>query len=1455
MPDENYPRMFTERYRLTRELGRGMTGVVHQAIQIAVNRTVAIKVLNEQFCADRHFLRRFEIEARVQALLDSPHAVWVYDFGQDRRGVPFIVMEYVDGVPLTTPLARLGRFPLLRALRILQQVCAALDQAHKRGIVHRDIKPANVLLLNHSPHDHVKVVDFSIARIPEGNGTLQGVILGTPPYMSPEQISSGKPVDSRADVYGCGVLFYELVTGKPPFESDNLPDLLHQTIATEPKIPSFVPSSVAKVILRSLSKRPQDRQSDAAALLADLEMLWEEHAPVEQTNGSGPRRISSSLRQRTSGFVRTDSLSHELPPGARAFAISPSGAIAIGGLAEVRLIDLDKKEIAASAPLGALARPLAGLRFSPNDRWLAAYGDEGGVCFYEARTLALEFEKEGRISTGETGAYALPPGQGSLRSLPSAAWSPDGRLIAICVAGHFLYLHWVRDRRSIRCTLPVVAPISAIAFHPIDGQLATGGIDGAIRIFQLEGDKAPLQVQSLQWDNVPILELAWSPDGRTLAAACHDGTVRLWESEIGSQRLILEGHRGPVSRLAFAPDGRLLATVDEESNLRLWRCDPCEAIIEQREALAAFSFHPTEAKFLTLHAACLETIGDKRVLKEQRLDLWRYEAAVVLLLKPIDDVVHYSNAKVLLLGETGVGKTALSLVLRLHNYKETDSTHGRQVLDFDSERIEVDGVNERREVLLWDLAGQRIYGPLHQLHLGKTSVALIVFDDRPESFGSLRYWDRALRQAEARQSDGRPIRKILVAARCDYGSVGISEERLLQLRQQCGALAYFITSAKTGRQILDLRSCILSSIDWDRMPKVQSTELFRRIKAHLLQRKLRGMPLISQEALFRSFLASPDAPAGSREELRKQFATCLQLVENVGLLRKLSIGDRVLLQPDLLDIYAAAVIHAARDESDGLGSIPISDVLEGRFRMEAGERIANSEAEQILLAAMVQDLLFHEVALRESTEDGDLLVFPGQLKRDFPEYEPLHGRDIIFSFEGAIHSIYATLVVRLSRSGFFIKSEMWHNAAVFRSTLNGTCGLRLREPEEGRGELILFSSSEAGVETRAYFADYVRRQLERRAVPGTIKSRRVPRCPVDGDVFSDDTIKVATHRGMPALPCPLCQSPVPLTSETIPWAETSGVMQKMDREADKRRDLEVLNTAQQGQSLIQHYDIFLAYHPGDRIAAEQIGTGLRRLGLSVWLNQAHQQPSTWFSEIMQSAICDARSVVFLIGRDGVGYWSSQDLDEFTERCVQADLPVVSVLLPGVSRLPGALPRAAQRAPIRCPGLIDESVIVEIKRRCVDEEERRPLQIYVSYAAEDEGMWRELSRCLAPLRANRLIEISDPQHIPPGEDDPTWRATRIKTAGIVLLLLSSDYLSSRAREEERRWAAQRGKEEGIPVIPVILRPCAWEQTLLRLLRPLPYSRRAVSQFDRRDDAWQEVVDGIWQMITGEASAGR
>ncbi len=275
-------RVFNERYRLKEKIGSGGMADVYLADDLLLGREVAVKVLHPQFASDPSFIQRFRHEAQAAANLNHPNIVNIYDWGNEEE-LYYIVMEYVEGRDLKEILKNEGRILPERAAEIAAEICAALQFAHRHNLVHRDIKPHNVFITSLG---QVKVMDFGIARERNGGGMTQtGVVMGTPQYISPEQ-AQGLQVDGRSDIYSLGVVLYEMLTGRVPFDDPSPVTVAYKHVREDPVPPSVIdpeiPPTLEAIVMKAMAKNPANRFQTAQEMKADL-LRFLEGMPVTAT--------------------------------------------------------------------------------------------------------------------------------------------------------------------------------------------------------------------------------------------------------------------------------------------------------------------------------------------------------------------------------------------------------------------------------------------------------------------------------------------------------------------------------------------------------------------------------------------------------------------------------------------------------------------------------------------------------------------------------------------------------------------------------------------------------------------------------------------------------------------------------------------------------------------------------------------------------------------------------------------------------------------------------------------------------------------------------------------------------------------------------------------------------------------------------------------------------------------
>ncbi|MBE2253302.1 MAG: serine/threonine protein kinase, partial [Myxococcus sp.] len=267
--DPNVGRVVQGKWRLVRRLGQGGMGTVYLALETSVGREVALKFLHRHLAEREEYRTRFEQEARIMARVDHPNLAHLLSVERD-GSVPFLVMKYVNGRPLSRLMKEQPVRSLAETLPLVVQMAAALSGLHQHGYVHRDLKPGNVMVADDG---HVTLLDFGLTRTHDPNLTRPGIALGSPQYMSPEQVLAGS-LDGRSDLYALGLLTSELLVGRRPFPEDDTKVMLLQHLNEAPEPPHLanaqVPEAVSRVLLKALSKKAADRQPTVEAFVEEL---------------------------------------------------------------------------------------------------------------------------------------------------------------------------------------------------------------------------------------------------------------------------------------------------------------------------------------------------------------------------------------------------------------------------------------------------------------------------------------------------------------------------------------------------------------------------------------------------------------------------------------------------------------------------------------------------------------------------------------------------------------------------------------------------------------------------------------------------------------------------------------------------------------------------------------------------------------------------------------------------------------------------------------------------------------------------------------------------------------------------------------------------------------------------------------------------------------------------------
>jgi serine/threonine protein kinase len=420
--------LIAERYRLEAPIGRGAMGSVWRAMHVRLDAPVAIKLLNASIAGDPVMVERFLREARAAAAVRSSHVVKIFDYGVD-GAAPYIAMELLVGETLDARLEACGPLPPPEVDRIFGEIARAVGAAHELGVVHRDIKPANIFMAREGEHEVTKVLDFGIAKLtdrkleaPAARATDTGILLGTPHYMSPEQARGHRQVDHRTDLWALAVLAFECLTGRHPFESETLGDLVVQICTGEPPVPSSVatlPAAFDDWFSRGVSKEPHDRFASAAEMASALHELL----AAAQLGGAyrarsepAPRRLERSGPERLAGATEVIGSTTSRGAGRPAPGSESAREVASGVGPSLNATSISAEVLPRSGParrrqlaLAALALPVLAL-----------------VLTLSRRSSPPPAPRAGAAARMEVPAPAAPPPPTSAPLEGSAGGAPDG---------------------------------------------------------------------------------------------------------------------------------------------------------------------------------------------------------------------------------------------------------------------------------------------------------------------------------------------------------------------------------------------------------------------------------------------------------------------------------------------------------------------------------------------------------------------------------------------------------------------------------------------------------------------------------------------------------------------------------------------------------------------------------------------------------------------------------------------------------------------------------------------------------------------------------------------------------------------------------------------------------------------------------------------------------------------
>jgi small GTP-binding protein len=1039
----------------------------------------------------------------------------------------------------------------------------------------------------------------------------------------------------------------------------------------------------------------------------------------------------------------------------------------------------------------------------------------------------------------------------------SVAWAPDGQRLASASDDNTVRLWDTVIGKHLHTLEGHNNDVNSVAWAPDGQRLASASDDRTLRLWEASSGK---HLHTLEGHTHSVYSVAWAPDGRRLASASHDNTIRLWGVDVtnGKALLVLEGHSDNVDSVSFSANGYWLASKGGDNAVRLWRCNTwtCVAVLDEPtiQQWPSIAFHP--------RLPVLATLGEQ----DNIIRIWELDEA--LLLGQAQESVPYTTAKLVLVGDSGVGKTGLGWRLAHGEFKEHASTHGQQFWAIPQLGLKRKDGTEC-EAVLWDLAGQHVYRQIHSIFLENVAAALVLFDpsNRQEPLKGVQFW------LEQLKGKGQLPPAVLVGARVDRGAPALSQQELEQFCQRYGIRGgYISTSAKSSEGLEALLETLKTQIPWEEMTATVTTVTFKRIKDYVLALKekpdRKGVP-ISPRALREQLQATDQDWRFTDAEMMTAVGH-LETHGYVAILHSSAGKQYILLTPDLLVTLASSIVLLADKHPRELGAVSETELLQGKYPFDELAGLSPAES-QILLDAAILRFLQHHICFRETSSilgDETLLIFPGLIKQKRPLQDDLRATDdISYVVRGRVENLYASLVVLLGYTPSFTRINQWQNQAQYEMGEDEICGFRLIEDREGEIEVVLYYGDRLPPHGRTKFQELFEQFLYQRDVEVT---RFPPVVCLQGHRQERATVIKRVREGKRFVFCEECGEKTDLPDLDKP--QTIGIgaslwLQREEAAARLRSAYEVQLTKVKGYRRTWAVPrCYLSHLPEQAAWAEELIRDLRDAGVYVVEQAAQVQPDDFvivldtpaYQKAFRTPILAAdvplvrarwgkRQLISLAltGRGDAHEFKDCKLGSF---CDETHYPVC--LFDLVLNLYAIPLTHAGFAPLR--QALHAQWEQTLARRKGDDV-TSPLKIFISYSHKDETFKDALVTMLAGLQRRGVVDAWEDQRIEAGDEWNKSIQDAMNDCDLSLLLVSPDYLASRfIQEEEQPKLLQRRQEMQLRVIPIIVRPCKWQsEPVLKDLQALPKNGKAVIKFSKangaRDQVWTDIATVIEKRV--------
>jgi small GTP-binding protein len=753
--------------------------------------------------------------------------------------------------------------------------------------------------------------------------------------------------------------------------------------------------------------------------------------------------------------------------------------------------------------------------------------------------------------------------EGHTRRILGVAWSADYRRALSGAEDNTLRLWNLETGDCLRVFKGHTSGVNCVAWTRNQRGAVSGADDNTVRLWSLESGDC---LRTFKGHTSRVWSVACSADDSHVLSASEDRSVRLWDVGTGSC-VNLDGHKDDVMSVAYSADSHHALSGSADATVRLWdmKTKRCSRVLEgHTERIWAVAYSADNRHALsgsldkTMRLWDVETGRCLRIFKGYTdsvmgvawsidhgrafsgdkaggIRVWDLSqfvnkpktSKVAATAMPFGlDQVQYTNAKVLLVGDSGVGKSGLSDYLshglKVEDDKPIPSTDGAWATQWPLCHTN-NKVGVEREIWLWDFAGQVDYRLVHQLYMDDTAAAVLVFNPQNENpFEGVSHWDRDLQKAARR-----PFAKLLAAGRIDRGGLVVSANSMKKFMAERGFLQpLHLTSAKTGEGCDQLREAIVKAIDWKGIPETTSPALYHRMKQEILSLRDLSLVLIRLSELKQRMEMTLRGEAFELAELE----AVVSLLSGPGMIQRLDFGGFILLRPEVLSRYAAAVVRKVRKHPQEMGCIREDELLAGELDYQDFNRLPR-EDEDVVLRTLLGTFISRAWCLRQPFDGTAMLTFPSYFRRERKE-QPSHPSVLVtYRFDGPTDDIYATLVVRLHHTVAFYSTDLWKSAADFRTQTGAGLGFTLTRESEGTSRLEIYFEPDVDPSSRVLFERYVYDHLTQHA-QNVVRLRHYAcgnrKCDSFGQTFVDQTKidKALAPGGKGRVFCSDCGKPI-----------------------------------------------------------------------------------------------------------------------------------------------------------------------------------------------------------------------------------------------------------------------------------------------------------------------------------------